>query len=285
MISPDNFCMYPEGVKVSIVMPAYNAERTIAESIESVLAQVYPNWELLVVDDGSTDGTAVLISKFQASDSRIRALKTSGRCGPAKARNLAISAATGRLIAFLDSDDIWLPQKLSRQIAFMNARNSVFSFTAYRKLSLDGVVRGALIEVPPVVRYHDLLKSNHIGCLTAMYDRLHFGQVAMPDMGKREDYRLWLNFLRDRVVHEDYGLWLHLLRSANGSRSACVEAHGLNEPLALYRVGQQSLSSNKLAAATSQWLVYRQVEKLSVLLSLYYFSHYAIKGLVKYKTK
>jgi teichuronic acid biosynthesis glycosyltransferase TuaG len=278
--------LYPLDVKVSVIMPAYNAERTIAQSIDSVLAQTYPHWELVVADDGSTDGTAALLDKYKAADGRIRVLQTAGRCGPAKARNLAISASTGRLVAFLDSDDMWLPEKLARQIKFMNENSSVFSFTAYRKIDLAGNVGQAKIGVPEQVSYQDLLKSNRIGCLTAMYDRLHFGEVAMPDMGKREDYRLWLNFLRDRVVDEDYGLWLHMLRSASKvGPFKRVLAHGLNEPLALYRVGQQTLSSNKLAAATSQWLVYRQVERLSVVMSLYYFCHYAIRGLVKYNTK
>lgn len=277
---------YPADVTVSVIMPAFNAEKTIAQSVESVLAQTHSHWELLIADDGSTDKTAEMVASYQSADSRIRVIKTPGRCGPAKARNLAITHATGRLVAFLDSDDLWLPHKLERQIRFMNDCQSVFSFTAYRKVSLEGEVGQAVIGVPEQVTYHDLLKSNHIGCLTAMYDRHHFGEVAMPDMGKREDYRLWLNFLRDRVVHEDYGLWLHMLRSAGKSRSADrVVAHGLNEPLALYRVGQQSLSSNKLAAATSQWLVYRKVERLSVALALYYFCHYAVRGLLKYQTK
>ena len=279
------FRAYPDDVKVSVVMPAFNAAKTIAQSIRSVLSQTHPHWELLVVDDGSTDQTQAAVEAF-LPDARVRMLKTPGRCGPAQARNLAISHATGRLVAFLDSDDLWLPEKLLKQIAFMNEQRAVFSFTAYRKIDSSGRVGRALIEVPKRVAYADLLKTNHIACLTAMYDREHFGLVAMPDMGRREDYRLWLNFLRDRVVHEDYGLWLHLLRrkSSNnaGSRGG---AHGLNEPLALYRVGQQSLSSNKLAAATSQWLVYRNVERLSVLLSLYYFCHYAIRGLIKHKTR
>lgn len=275
--------IYPVDVKVSVIMPAFNASKTIVESIESVFSQSHSFWELLVVDDGSTDGTPSLITKY-LGDPRVRILSTSGRCGPAKARNVAISHATGRLVAFLDSDDLWEPDKLAKQIAFMNERRAVFSFTAYRKVDLDGKVGSAVIKVPDRVTYEQLLKSNYIGCLTAMYDRMHFGQVSMPDMGKREDYRLWLNFLRDRAVHEDYGLWLHMLRRTGKESTSRVVAHGLNEPLALYRVGHQSLSSNKLAAATSQWLVYRQVERLSIALSLYYFCHYAIRGLIKHKT-
>lgn len=276
---------YALDVKVSVIMPAFNAERTIVQSIESVLAQTHFHWELLIVDDGSSDATPALIQPFLV-DQRIRLLRTPGRSGPAMARNEAIANATGRLIAFLDSDDLWVPEKLAKQIAFMNEKNSVFSFTAYRKIGPNGEVGASVIRVPETVGYHDLLKSNHIGCLTAMFDRGHFGRVAMPDMGRREDYRLWLNFLRDRVVHEDYGLWLHLLRKKRVDISdAKVIAHGLNEPLALYRVGQQSLSSNKLAAATSQWLVYRTVEHLSVALSFYYLCHYAIKGLIKHKKR
>ncbi len=267
---------------VSIVMPAYNAAATIAESIDSVLAQSFGDWELLIVDDGSTDNTAEIV-KYYISDARVKLLSTAGaRSGPAKARNVALNVACGEFIAFLDSDDLWLPKKLDRQLQFMREENCVFSFTAYQKIDPQGRIGRHVIQVPSEVSYYDLLKTNHVGCLTAMYSRRHFGLMAMPEMGRREDYRLWLNFLRGTVVHEDYGLWLRLLRNKDKFHGR-VRAKGLNEPLALYRCGFASLSSNKLKAAASQWLIYREVERLPVLIAAYYFLHYAVRGFIKYK--
>lgn len=279
---------YLDGL-VSIVMPAYNAEPFIDAAIHSVVAQTHPHWELLIVDDGCTDGTPAIIRAWAQKDSRIKPLRTSGRTGVANARSVAIDAATGDFIAFLDSDDMWVPQKLRSQLAFMQERSSVFSFTAYKKMDMQGQIGHDVIEVPETVRYNDLLKSNHIGCLTAMLDRRFFENTEVPRLGRREDYRLWLNVLRGPVVHEDYSMWLKLLRPVrrgstdSTSRRQQILAHGLNEPLAFYRCGKASLSSNKLKAAASQWIIYRDIEKLPLTVSAYYFAHYALKGFLKYR--
>jgi glycosyltransferase involved in cell wall biosynthesis len=267
---------------VSIIMPALNAGKTISESIESVLAQSYSNWELIVVDDGSTDDTLITITNYKEKDSRIKVLSTTGRTGPANARNMGIDVATGRYCAFLDSDDLWSKEKLSRQIKFMQENNIYISFTAYRKIDADGQISENFVQVPKYVNYNDILKSNSIGCLTAIFDLEEFPGARMPDLGVREDLRFWLSLLKqERIGHEDYGFWLSLLRN----RRRKYLAYGINEPLAFYRIGHSSLSSNKKKAAIYQWLVYRKLEEMSFLRSIYYFSIYAVKGFLKSRVR
>ena len=262
-------------------MPAYNASATIEHSIRSVLAQTYPHWELLVVDDGSTDAT-VDIARRVSAGTNMRLLEIGGRMGPAAARNAALKIASGRWIAFLDSDDLWLPEKLERQLAFMRKTGAALSFTAYRRMNETGRMLPRVIEVPTTVSYRQLLRSNCIGCLTAMFDRQRFAGATFPDLGLLEDHR-WIAWLgvTGRVGHEDYGLWLSLLRDDGSGGTTRIVAHGLNEPLALYRVGTTSFSGNKLRAAAFQWTLYRRTEKLPFLRSAYLFAHYAARGLFK----
>ncbi len=267
---------------VSIIMPALNAGKTISESIESVLAQSFSNWELIVIDDGSTDNTLEILSTYKKKDSRINIFSTNGRTGPANARNIGITAAKGRYCAFLDSDDLWSKEKLSRQIKFMQENDIYISFTAYRKIDEHGHISESFVQAPKSVSYSDILKSNSIGCLTAIFDLTEFPDARMPDLGAREDLRFWLSLLKQaRIGHEDYGFWLGLLRNQRRR----YLAYGINEPLAFYRVGHASLSSNKRKAAIYQWLVYRKLEEMSILKSIYYFSIYAIKGFLKSRIK
>jgi teichuronic acid biosynthesis glycosyltransferase TuaG len=271
---------------VSVIMPAYNAALFLDEAIASVVAQTYENWELLIVDDGSTDETPVIIRRWIERDIRIKLLRTSGRTGVASARSVAISAAKGEFVAFLDSDDVWVPRKLTVQLDFMREHSSVLSFTAYWKMDPMSVFGRGVIEVPATVSYRELLKSNCIGCLTAIYDRRHFGAVSVQKLGVREDYLHCFDFMKGPVVHEDYAFWLGLLSpkgGAEGNSECPIVAHGLNEPLAAYRCGNSSLSSNKLKAAISQWIIYRHIERLSIVESLYYFIHYSLKGALKYR--
>lgn len=262
--------------RVSIIMPAFNAARTIVESIRSAQSQSFPDWELLVIDDGSRDHTVDLVRGVQETDSRVKLLRTGGRTGAAQARNTGIQAAKGRYIAFLDSDDVWLPNKLSVQLELFESTNCNFCYSAYRKMDDYGVVGASVVGVPDSLSYFDILKSNQIGCLTAIYDSLFFGRVSIPSLGRASDHGLWQYFLKGQVIHEDYGLWLSLLK-----RPGAV-ARGVQEPLAHYRVGRNTRSSNKIAAATSQWLIYRKLERLGLFASVYYFSHYALRGLIKY---
>jgi glycosyltransferase involved in cell wall biosynthesis len=250
---------YIEADMVSVITPLHNSAAYISETIESVLAQTYQAWELIVVDDVSTDQSVQIVEAFVERDARIKLIKLEENSGAAVARNTAIKAASGRYIAFLDSDDLWLPDKLDKQLAFMQMHGHPFTFSAYSRIDEQGQPLG-LVGVPDKVSYRQMLKTSVIGCLTAMYDTVYFGKVYMPLIRKRQDYGLWLKLLK-QVEH----------------------AHGLQQPLGLYRVRRDSISSNKLNTSTYNWRLYRDVENLSFLSSCYYFSHYAVRGLLRSK--
>jgi teichuronic acid biosynthesis glycosyltransferase TuaG len=240
---------------VSIVTPAFNAARTIGQAIQSAQGQTFQNWEMVVVDDCSTDDTCLVVKQYADSDSRVRLLRQASNGGPAHARNAALRAAVGRYIAFLDSDDIWLPEKLQRQLAFMQGIGCALTFTGYQVIREDGIRGGAVIEVPSKVDYEGLLLTNVIGCLTAVYDTEVVGKVYTPLIRKREDHALWLKILK--MGHE---------------------AWGIDECLALRRIRSNSDSANKLEAAVCQWRMYRDVECLPFLKRLYCFANYAYHG-------
>nr|WP_297456517.1 glycosyltransferase family 2 protein [uncultured Halomonas sp.] len=244
---------------ISVIMPAFNSERFIVSSIESVQRQSFPDWELVIVDDCSTDQSFSIIEEMSQADSRIKLLRLDANGGAAVARNAGIQHAQGRYIAFLDSDDTWLPYKLERQLEFIRHKKAAFVFSAYRKVDDKGNDLG-IVGVPEKVTYHKLLKSCVIGCLTVMYDTHALGKVEMPLIRKRQDF----------------GLWLRLLKRAD-------YAYGQNEVLAEYTVRVDSISFNKKSAASYQWKLYREVERLSLLQSCYYFAHYAALGMLKAK--
>jgi len=239
---------------VSVVMPAFNSVKYIKLAIESVQAQAIDNWELLVSDDGSSDATPAIVSQYAQEDSRIRLLSAGANRGAARARNSAIEVARGRYIAFLDSDDLWKPQKLERQLAFMQSGDVAFSFSSYDRVDEQGnYINTHVVGLPQT--YDSLLKSCVIGCLTAMYDSEKLGKVYMPELRKCEDF----------------GLWLRLLKRVDA-------AYPLAESLALYRVHANSVSANKLSAARYTWALYHDVEKLGFARSAWYFAHYAARG-------
>ncbi|HRO12498.1 glycosyltransferase family 2 protein [Amaricoccus sp.] len=239
---------------VSVITPAWNAALTLDATIASVAAQSLPDWEMLIADDGSTDATPAIAAAWAARDPRVRPLPGPGHAGPAAARNRAIRAARGRFLAFLDADDRWRPEKLARQLAFMEAAGSPFSFTAYAREDATGRALG-IVRAPARVDYAGLLRGNVIGCLTAVYDTSHFGKVEMPPLPLRQDYALWLALLRGG------------------------EARGLDEVLADYRVGgAATLSGSKLRAARGTWAVLRR-EGLPLPRTLWCFAHYATAGL------
>jgi len=244
---------------VSIIMPAYNAANTLASSIDSVLAQTYLNWQLIVVDDCSSDKTASIADRYEKMDNRIVFLRTQTNSGVAKARNRAIQISEGRFIAFLDSDDIWSPEKLSHQVWFLLENDLPFTYSAY---SLFGESKKDYVFNPPKkLTYNVLLKTNSIGCLTAIYDTKILGKRYMTiTLDRQHDYALWLSICKD-----------------------VGELHGIPYPLAKYRVQQASLSSNKLAVSKSHWKVYRFVEGLNIMRSVYYQVNYMLKGYFKYK--
>ena len=241
---------------VSIVMPVYNAQRFIAQAIESVLGQSYEYFELLIVDDKSTDKSVDIVKKYMNEDKRIKLFLLDANSGPVTARNRAIKEAKGRYIAFLDSDDTWLSNKLYRQIEFTNKNHLVLTYSAYETMDENAHYINTRKCFSPV-SYKDMLKSNRIGNLTGIYDVSFFGKVYMKDVG-----------------HEDYVMWLHLLKQITSTR-------GIEEPLARYRISSNSLSSNKMKALVWQWYIYRKIEKLNFLQSFYYFGHYVYNAVKK----
>ena len=245
---------------VSIIMPSYNSVKFIPTTIESVLNQTYQNWEMIIVDDMSSDNSNDIINDFIQQDSRIKLIKLDKNSGPAIARNRAIKEAKGRYIAFLDSDDLWTPDKLSKQISFMQEHDVALSYTGYYRIAEESAEIIDKIHVPEKVDYSELLKQNIIGCLTAIYDTQKIGKVYMPDVRKRQDFGLWLNILK-KVPY----------------------AYGVDEPLAYYRVRTASVSSNKILASTYNWKLYREVEKLPLHKAIYYFGWYTYRSLLKYK--
>lgn len=243
---------------VSVVMPAYNAAAFIAEALASVQRQSFPQWELLVVDDGSTDRTPDIVRAHARHEPRIRLLRNARGKGVSGARNTGIEQARGEFIAFLDADDIWEPEKLAAQIAVMRRTGCALSATSYRMVNEHGLVLRT-VRVPSRLTYRTLLKGNRIGCLTAVYSQRLLGKVYMP-----ADFE-----------HEDYVTWLGIVQSSG-------PAVGLNTALARYRKRGDSLSAPKLQAATWQWNIYRRGLGLPWAVSAYLFLNYAVRGVFKH---
>lgn len=179
---------------VSIIMPSYNTAQYIADSIRSVQAQTYENWELLIVDDCSTDDTDGVVASF-LSDPRIRYLKNKVNSGAAISRNYALREAKGRWIAFLDSDDLWAPEKLERQILFMEKENCHFSYTCYREIDEASQPSGVTVHGPRHITQAGMLRFCWPGCLTVMYDAQVVGLLQIPDIRKNNDYAMWLRVI------------------------------------------------------------------------------------------
>ncbi|GGV93506.1 glycosyl transferase [Streptomyces gelaticus] len=234
---------------VSVVMPVYNSAATLGAAVRSVLTQTHSDLELLVTDDKSSDGSMDLLMEFARQDKRVLPESAPEQGGAGRARNLAIERARGDYIAFLDSDDMWLPEKTERQIEFAAAGNAPLTFTSYYKMdadhegeSTDFIPNGRVVRAREYVDYRTMLVRDYIGALTAMYDRNILGTRLMPEMRKRQDYALWLSIMRDGAA-----------------------ARGLSEPLAVYRAHQAgSLSSNKMSLVPYNWSLYREHERLSV---------------------
>ncbi|MGN1370254.1 MAG: glycosyltransferase family 2 protein [Aristaeellaceae bacterium] len=247
----------PLAPMVSVIMPTYNCGRFIAASIRSVLAQTVTDWELQIVDDCSTDDTREVVAAFTAQSPRIHYTCLGRNGGPAVARNEALRRAAGRYIAFLDSDDLWLPDKLERQIAFMEKTGVPFTATAYRQMDESGCTLPTICLPPHRTSYHKMLRlSNPIGNSTVMYDQDALGPFEVPPIRKRNDFALWLKILKKTPV--------------------CA---GMDDVLTHYRVRTNSVSSNKLAQAKYHWQLYRRMEKLGVLRSTFYLGCWAfVKG-------
>lgn len=233
---------------VSIITPVYDCEKYIQQTIESVQAQTYTNWEMLLADDCSPDNSAKIIAEYAKDDSRIKYIKLPQNGGAALARNAALDQAKGRYIAYLDADDIWLPEKLEKQIEFMTQKNVVFTCCDYEKIENDGTPLNKVVHMPKTISYEQLLRNTIIQTVGVIVDTngVDRSLLVMPNVRRGQDSATWLQMLR------------------NG-----VKFFGQNEVLAQYRRVPQSLSANKLNAMKRTWYLYRGVEKLSVPKSLW----------------
>lgn len=243
---------------VSIIMPAYNVEDFIALSVDSVIEQSFTDWELIIVNDCSSDATAEVVAKY-LEDKRIKLINNQVNMGGAGSRNIAIEAAKGRYLAFLDSDDLWTSDKLDKQISFMQQNNIGFSFAGYSTINEKSDLLDK-IEVPSRVNFSKLLKHNYVGCLTAIYDTLPFGKIYMPAVKKRQDFALWLELLKRFEF-----------------------AYGLNINLGYYRIRAGSLSASKKDALKYYWRVLRKVGGCNLLSACYNIACYLFIVMLKKK--
>lgn len=244
--------------KVSVITPLFNSEKYIAEAIDSVLNQTFKDFEMIIIDDHSQDNSINIVNSY--SDPRIRLIRLKQNSGAGVARNKGIEEATGRFIAFLDSDDLWAPDKLEKQIDFMSSNNISFCFSSFYLINENGVRKGKYRKALPKVDLKKMHRNNYIGCLTAVYDTQTLGKVYMSKHKKRQDWGLWLKIL-----------------------SKIQWAVSIDEPLAYYRYGNESLSNNKWKLLRENFLFYRNQVGLSslgaffkMLLFLFYYFEYKI---------
>lgn len=244
--------------QVSIIMPCHNGAKTIADAIHSVQNQTYTNWELLVVDDSSSDNSVQIVQKLATSDSRIKLLHTIKSTGlPATPRNLGIEAASGRYIAFLDSDDEWLPTKLEHQIPLFATRNVAVVFSYYSKMDGNGDLWNSVIKSPAVVNFRRLLKGDCIGNLTGVYNIEKCGKIFQKE-----------------IHHEDYLMWLEILKKG-------FVALNTNTCEAFYRIQATSVSSNKFKTMQWHWHILRYELHLPLFTAVVNFAFYAVSGVFK----
>lgn len=248
---------YRDGL-VSIIVPVYNVEKYIVETMSCVRSQTYQEWELLLVEDGSSDGTVEMITDYveQTKDTRIKLLKQPANMGAARARNRGLAEVRGRYIAYLDADDLWVPEKLEKELSFMQEKQAAFAFTGYEFADENGEGTGKVVRVPGTLSYREALKNTTIFTTTVMFDtaKIPKDMLEMPII-KSEDTALWWKVLRNGYT-----------------------AYGLDENLVKYRRVGKSLSSNKLEALRRIWNLYRKAEHLSVPSSIYHFCFWAVRA-------
>ena len=246
--------MIKTDLKVSIIMPVYKARETIEQAVQSVIAQDYQNWELIIVNDSCPEDSCSQIESLIGTNSQVIQINNITNQGVAISRNKGIAKAKGKVIAFLDADDYWHPDKLSLQIEKINDGYNVVC-SNYVRVELNS--KNTEVFHKEEFDYSDMLKSNQIGNLTGMYRCENIGKIYQKDIG-----------------HEDYVMWLEVVKLAK-------KGYSIQKPLAYYRVSSSSLSSNKFQAANWQWRVYRKELKLSLITSLYFFSNYIYSALKK----
>ena len=243
---------------VSIITAMYNAEKYIKDTIESVLSQTYTNWEMIIINDCSHDNSLSIAASYAKTDNRIRLIANNKNSGVSNARNRGITEAKGRYIAFLDSDDIWFPNKLEKQMEFIYKQGCAFCFSSFDLIDSTGKKLNITRRAPQIINYGRLLYSNPIGCLTVLIDISKTGIFQMP-----------------QIRHEDYACWLYLLRKGH-------KAYGIRETLASYRVSAESISANKFDSLTWIWNIYRKHLKLTIFKSTCHMIMYFIISALKY---
>ncbi|WP_222860210.1 glycosyltransferase family 2 protein [Vibrio cholerae] len=238
---------------VSIIMPCYNAFLTVEESVYSIINQTYPHWRLYIIDDCSNEETRSKLLELSTVDSRINVVFLESNTGVANARNVGINLAQGEYISFLDSDDLWLRDKLDKQIKFLMAGYNVVcsNYTLFTDNSLKPI---STRKFPKTFEYHHMLYGNKIGNLTGIYNQKILGK-----------------FYQKKIGHEDYLMWLDIMREAK--LGYCIQ-----QSLASYRVTKTSLSSNKIKASSWQWRIYRDNLNLTITQSLYYWLAYVFNA-------
>lgn len=245
---------------VSVIMPTYNCGRFIEETIASIQAQSYENWEIVIMDDCSTDNTRELVENMMARDGRIKYHCLSENSGAAVARTEAMKLADGEYMAFCDSDDLWMPDKLEKQLKFMSDNGYAFSCTAYEQIDEDSVSLGRVIKTVEKTNYNRLLLDCPVGNSSVMYHVEKMGKFEVPNIRKRNDDALWLQMLKK----EKY-IW------------------GMPEVLMRYRIRKNSISSNKLSVVKYHWILYRDIEHLSVLRAVFHIGFWCFLKVFKIK--
>ena len=240
-------------------MAAYNAENTIGQAITSVIQQTYADFELIIINDCSTDRTVDVINEFIKKDARIRLINNSKNMGVSYTRKHGLDEAKGSWIAILDSDDLWLPEKLAKQVEFQKKTNADLLYTGSGFMNVDGKQINWKLNVPEVITYRQLLKQNILSNSSALVRKdLYEKYYAVGD-----------------DMHEDFAIWLQILR--NG-----IKAYGINEPLLVYRLDDKSKSGNKLKAAMMNWNTYRYIG-LDITQRIYYQMCYILNSILKYR--
>lgn len=244
---------------VSIIMPSYNTAQYITETIQSVINQTYQNWELIIVDDCSTDDTDIVVGRIK--DPRIKYIKNEKNSGAAISRNRALRTANGRWVAFLDSDDLWKPEKLERQIRFMLKKKCYFSYTNYEEIDSDGNRMNVIVTGPKVITKTEMFNYCWPGCLTVMYDRKKIGLIQIEDIKKNNDYAMWLKVCRK------------------------ADCYLLDEILGQYRKGRVGSVSTHSIRTMIVWhyKLYREAEDMGILSSLFNTGRNLVFGFYKKK--
>jgi teichuronic acid biosynthesis glycosyltransferase TuaG len=229
---------------VSIITPSFNSEKFISETIQSVQNQTYKNWEMVIVDDCSSDETVAIVTKMALQDNRIKFFQSEKNLGTGIARNMALAKTKGRYISFLDADDLWKPQKLEKQMNFLETNNVPFTFSFYDCIDEEGKPLNKKVEAPRNISYRQLFFCNYVGNLTGIYDVNYFGKIAISSIRKRQDWMHWLTILKKIKT-----------------------AQPVPESLAFYRIRENSLSASKLDLLKHNFAVYRTFHGFNIVVA------------------